>query len=260
MAATGKRLALTHDQRSMLESVYDMQKLPDAELRDKLSKYLGLSTRQIQVWFQNRRQRAKTGSSSEPTEPRAPMRFGAVSPDKKSLSTPIKKVPSSPSPKSTLNTPQQIMDALFDFASVEGGSGGSSWPSEFWGPPQESILSTDQVLSLIAAERTTGKGSGLLQPTGYLGIQGSLGGGTALEGGALEDAFHDFGSENSSEKDWEHHVERPAEQEEAAEEAGGDEEPGGFLSGLPLTQLLAPPPIQTSQVTYSDELSALCPS
>ena len=84
-----RRLALTKEQRSTLESVYDMQKLPDAELRERLSRYLDLSPRQIQVWFQNRRQRAKSGSST---------------------SSPIK--------KATVNSSSQVMDALFEFSST----------------------------------------------------------------------------------------------------------------------------------------------
>ena len=48
-AAANKRLALSRDQRAVLEAVYAVEKLPDAPLRDRLSKYLDLSTRQIQV-------------------------------------------------------------------------------------------------------------------------------------------------------------------------------------------------------------------
>ena len=85
-AANAKRLALTRDQRAVLEAVYAIEKLPDATLRERLSKYLDLSARQIQVWFQNRRQRAKASGTS----------------------------PASPAKKS-LATPGQIMDALFEF-------------------------------------------------------------------------------------------------------------------------------------------------
>lgn len=66
----------------MLEAVYAVEKLPDANLRERLSSYLSLSARQIQVWFQNRRQRSKA------------------------------KVPT----RSTLSTSTQIMDALFEFS------------------------------------------------------------------------------------------------------------------------------------------------
>ena len=99
-STAAKRMALSRDQRQVLEAVYAMEKLPDASLRDRLSKYLDLSTRQIQVWFQNRRQRAKAGNGGH-------------------------------SPKRTvLCTPGQIMDALFDFtdadAAAHGGGGGGA--------------------------------------------------------------------------------------------------------------------------------------
>lgn len=46
-----QRLHLTrsHDQRAVLEAVFAIDKLPDAALRDRLSSYLDLSSRQIQV-------------------------------------------------------------------------------------------------------------------------------------------------------------------------------------------------------------------
>ena len=62
--------------------MYAIEKLPDSSLRERLSSYLKLSARQIQVWFQNRRQRAKA------------------------------KVPA----RSTLSSSDQIMDALFEFS------------------------------------------------------------------------------------------------------------------------------------------------
>jgi len=52
-----RRLQLTLDQRAVLEAVYAMRTLPDSHLRKRLAAYLNVSARQIQVWFQNRRQR-----------------------------------------------------------------------------------------------------------------------------------------------------------------------------------------------------------
>jgi hypothetical protein len=74
----------------VLETVYAVDTLPDAMLRERLSKYLDLSARQIQVWFQNRRQRSKAGTSGT----------------------------GSPSKKPNGFTPDQIMDALFDVNSA----------------------------------------------------------------------------------------------------------------------------------------------
>jgi len=81
-SANAKRMQLSHDQRAVLEAVYAIEKLPDAALRERLSSYLALSARQIQVWFQNRRQRAK---AKTPT-------------------------------RSALSSSVQIMDALFEFS------------------------------------------------------------------------------------------------------------------------------------------------
>ena len=81
-SAASKRMCLSRDQRAVLEAVYAMEKLPDADLRERLSSYLQLSTRQVQVWFQNRRQRAKTNGPK----------------------------------KTVLSTSDQIMDALLDFS------------------------------------------------------------------------------------------------------------------------------------------------
>jgi len=39
----------SQDQRAVLEAVYAIEKLPDAALRDRLSAYLSLTSRQIQV-------------------------------------------------------------------------------------------------------------------------------------------------------------------------------------------------------------------
>ena len=42
MSAATKRMCLTRDQRAVLEAVYAMEKLPDADLRERLSSYLNL--------------------------------------------------------------------------------------------------------------------------------------------------------------------------------------------------------------------------
>ena len=103
-AQSAKRMQLSRDQKALLETVYAMEKLPDAALRERLGNHLGLTARQVQVWFQNRRQRSK----STPADP------------------PV-----------VLNTSDQIMSALFEFggnlgldgaqwAGAGGGLGGSS--------------------------------------------------------------------------------------------------------------------------------------
>ena len=114
--AAAKRVALSRDQRGVLEAVYAMEKLPDSTLREKLSSYLNLSTRQIQVWFQNRRQRAKSGGG-----------------------------PSSAASKkwAQLNTPTQIMDALFDFSPAYGAL---ATPQAVQAPPEVIVNSPSRPL------------------------------------------------------------------------------------------------------------------
>ncbi|EOD05067.1 hypothetical protein EMIHUDRAFT_471257 [Emiliania huxleyi CCMP1516] len=68
-----RRMQLSQDQRAVLEAVYAMEKLPDSRLRERLATYLSLSARQIQVWFQNRRQRSK---SKEPQLSQPPLLAG----------------------------------------------------------------------------------------------------------------------------------------------------------------------------------------
>ncbi|EFY96573.2 homeobox domain protein [Metarhizium robertsii] len=55
-----KRFRLTHQQTRFLMSEFTKQPHPDATLRERLSREIpGLSPRQVQVWFQNRRAKMK---------------------------------------------------------------------------------------------------------------------------------------------------------------------------------------------------------
>ena len=64
--SSAKRMQLSRDQKALLETVYAMEKLPDAALRERLGNHLGLTARQVQVWFQNRRQRSKSTPADPP--------------------------------------------------------------------------------------------------------------------------------------------------------------------------------------------------
>ena len=60
MSAGGSKTArwvLSEDVRARMESVYSKQKFPSMALRENLAKELEVTLRQVQVWFQNRRQR-----------------------------------------------------------------------------------------------------------------------------------------------------------------------------------------------------------
>ena len=52
-----KRTELTPKQLAALMAQFKADRLPSSETRAKLAKELGMSTRSVQIWFQNRRQR-----------------------------------------------------------------------------------------------------------------------------------------------------------------------------------------------------------
>ena len=51
------RWVLTDEQRTRMEAVYAKQRFPSMSLREELARDMGVTLRQVQVWFQNRRQR-----------------------------------------------------------------------------------------------------------------------------------------------------------------------------------------------------------
>mmetsp|Transcript_31632 Transcript_31632/g.78800 ORF Transcript_31632/g.78800 Transcript_31632/m.78800 type:complete len:494 (+) Transcript_31632:41-1522(+) len=57
-----KRWVLEPEDVMLLERVFLLEKCPGRELRQQLSTRLNVRPRQIQVWFQNKRQRAKSGA------------------------------------------------------------------------------------------------------------------------------------------------------------------------------------------------------
>ncbi|KXN70368.1 hypothetical protein CONCODRAFT_23001, partial [Conidiobolus coronatus NRRL 28638] len=46
-------------QLEVLQQIYEVNKFPNAILREQLAKQLGMTTRGVQIWFQNQRQGAK---------------------------------------------------------------------------------------------------------------------------------------------------------------------------------------------------------
>ena len=62
--STRKRRSRTSDhQLTLLQEAFLFETMPCSTYRDLLSKALGLSSRSIQIWFQNRRQKIKSLSN-----------------------------------------------------------------------------------------------------------------------------------------------------------------------------------------------------
>lgn len=63
------RWALTEEGRIKMEEAYAASRFPNSAVRERLCKEVGGSMRQIQVWFQNRRQRDKLQYREWPNMP-----------------------------------------------------------------------------------------------------------------------------------------------------------------------------------------------
>ncbi|KAI8579424.1 hypothetical protein K450DRAFT_280825 [Umbelopsis ramanniana AG] len=60
-----KRKRITPDQFSQLMALFEHNDTPSYEIRDKLAGKIGMSNREIQVWFQNRRAKANRAKTNE---------------------------------------------------------------------------------------------------------------------------------------------------------------------------------------------------
>jgi len=54
-----KRQRTTPEQLRILEEVYTKEKMPNQSLRENLGKQLGMTSRRVQIWFQNKRAKEK---------------------------------------------------------------------------------------------------------------------------------------------------------------------------------------------------------
>lgn len=64
LASRRRRNSLTPYQTKILQRVLDQTAFPTKTLREQLAKMLNLSTRSVQIWFQNQRQKARTRLAS----------------------------------------------------------------------------------------------------------------------------------------------------------------------------------------------------
>ncbi|KAI9205211.1 uncharacterized protein BJ171DRAFT_84824 [Polychytrium aggregatum] len=110
-----RRRRTTQDELHVLESYFESNQLPNAAMREKLAKETGMTTRAVQVWFQNKRQSLKKKQCSQP--PVSPPPYHARPLE---LSSPIRvsnplplpaSIASSPSNPSNLPSPSNPLQA-----------------------------------------------------------------------------------------------------------------------------------------------------
>ncbi|EOD18713.1 hypothetical protein EMIHUDRAFT_243560 [Emiliania huxleyi CCMP1516] len=80
-AAPRQRLSLSASKKRALEAAFDAESTPGLEERKRIAAAVDITPRQVQVWFQNRRQRTRGGTSRQPsprTSKPAPPRTTAV--------------------------------------------------------------------------------------------------------------------------------------------------------------------------------------
>lgn len=66
--ATTKRERASWKQRIVLERVFQLNPYPNQETRSQLADQLGMSPRKVQIWFQNRRTKAKASPKEDPNQ------------------------------------------------------------------------------------------------------------------------------------------------------------------------------------------------
>jgi len=68
-----KRQRTSPDQLAILEQIFQTDKMPSQQTRVQLADQLGMSSRRVQIWFQNKRAKVKRGVSHKSGEGPAPM-------------------------------------------------------------------------------------------------------------------------------------------------------------------------------------------
>jgi len=74
-----KRQRTSPDQLAILEQIFQTDKMPSQQTRVQLADQLGMSSRRVQIWFQNKRAKVKRGSVKTETTPLHDSRDGNAS-------------------------------------------------------------------------------------------------------------------------------------------------------------------------------------
>jgi len=88
-----KRQRTSPDQLAILEQIFQTDKMPNQQTRVQLAGQLGMSSRRVQIWFQNKRAKVKRSVSRHDGD--CPSPFNALNQSSSSMSPPSS--PSSPS-------------------------------------------------------------------------------------------------------------------------------------------------------------------
>jgi len=113
-----KRQRTSPDQLAILEQIFQTDKMPNQQTRVQLADQLGMSSRRVQIWFQNKRAKVKRSSMKQDGDCSSPSSLGDSSssipaPDSpssssESVSSPI---PQSPNTSKAPDTPSIISAA-----------------------------------------------------------------------------------------------------------------------------------------------------
>jgi len=109
-----KRQRTSPDQLAILEQIFQTDKMPNQQTRVQLADQLGMSSRRVQIWFQNKRAKVKRSVSKHDTDCSSPNSLNVSSSSIASPSSPCSPdespilSPSSPAEATTLPSPLQL--------------------------------------------------------------------------------------------------------------------------------------------------------
>lgn len=127
-AARSKRKRKTPEQLALLEKEFETNPMPNKDVREHLSQNLGLTSRQVQIWFQNKRAKVKNNRVSVPGGSQSPEE--ASSPEgSPSMNSPL--LMDSPSSSSSSSSTSSSFSLSSSVSSLSSSYPAPSSPSAF---------------------------------------------------------------------------------------------------------------------------------
>lgn len=113
-----KRQRTSPDQLAILEQIFQTDKMPSQQTRVQLADQLGMSSRRVQIWFQNKRAKVKRGQTKTGEVPMSPLSLD-TSREGCALSSSSSGVsePSSPVPDSSFSSSPSSSSPVHSFLS-----------------------------------------------------------------------------------------------------------------------------------------------